>query len=217
MRAAIYWAPSLTDPLWEEGCRWLGRNAETGAACPQPPIPNIAALTADPRRYGLHATLRPPMRLATGWDEFRETTRAIARATPPFTLPPLEIAEIGGFLALRETAPCPALQTLANRCVELTNRHRLPPKEDELAKRRAANLSPRQEDLLQRWGYPYVMEEWFFHLTLTHRLSPPHAHLHAAATAHFDGVLNTHRAITEIAIFTQSTGDFLIAERFKLG
>jgi len=40
----------------------------------------------------------------------------------------------------------------------------------ELARRRAAGLTQRQDTLLLRWGYPYVMEEFRFHLTLTGKL-----------------------------------------------
>jgi hypothetical protein len=218
MRAAVYWAPGLVDPLWHAGCAWLGRDAETGARVEQPGVPEIAALTAEPAHYGLHATLRPPMRLATGWDEFRDAVRAVASQTQPFALPPLELADIGRFLALRESAPCPALRDLADRCVMLTNSHRLAPTAEELAKRRRAGLSARQEELLQRWGYPYVMEAWFFHVTLTRRLSADEwRDVRPAAEAHFDGVLNTARWVDSVCIFTSNNSDFLIAERFALG
>ena len=39
--------------------------------------------------------------------------------------------------------------------------------EGEIAKRRPERLSPRQRQLLDIWGYPYVMEEFQFHLTLS--------------------------------------------------
>jgi hypothetical protein len=218
MRAAVYWAPGLDDPLWRAGCAWLGRDAETGARVPQPAVPGIAALTAEPAQYGLHATLRPPMRLATGWDEFRDAVRQAALETAPFALPPLELANIHGFLALREAAPCPLMRDLADRCVIITNPHRLPPGAEELARRRRGGLSARQEDFLQRWGYPYVMEEWFFHVTLTRRLSEAEWRLVLpVAEAHFAGVIGVPRLVDTIAVFTQSEGNFLIAERFELG
>ena len=31
-------------------------------------------------------------------------------------------------------------------------------------------LTPRQRGYLERWGYPYVMEDFRFHMTLTGRL-----------------------------------------------
>ena len=218
MRAALYWAPSVHDPLWALGCSWLGRDAETGGACVQPAVADIAELTAAASRYGFHATLQPPVRLATGWDEFRQAAAQIARSVEPFALPALEVAELDGFLALRETAPCPPLQALAARCVELSYPHRLPPSAEELARRRAAGLNPRQEAMLQRWGYPYVMQDWFFHMTLTRRLAAGElGAARLAAGRHFASALALPRRVEEICIFTEGGGPFLIAERMRLG
>ena len=88
------------------------------------------------------------------------------------TLPPLAVADLHGFLALRETVPCPPLQALADACVEDLDRFRAPPSEAELARRRRASLTTQQDAMLVRFGYPYVLETWFFHMTLTRRLSP---------------------------------------------
>lgn len=218
MRAAIYWAPPPDDPLWLAGSAWLGRDAETGALCVQPPVPHIDALTAAPGRYGFHATLRPPMRLATSWKAFCGTVESVACATRPFVLPPLELSMIGGFLALRAIAPCPPMQALCDSCVLETDAHRAPASPAELARRRAGGLSARQEALLVQHGYPFVLDEWFFHMTLTRRLTAaeqPAALWHAER--HFAGLLGASRLIEEICIFAQGTGDFLIAERFALG
>ena len=217
-RAALYWAPPPGDQLANAGKTWLGRDAEGNLAMAQPPIPGIAEATEAPRGYGFHATLRPPMRLATGWAEFCAAAEAVARSTRPFDLPALEVAEISGFLALRETTPCPALQALADSCVRMTEPHRLPPDPRELARRRAQHLTPRQEQMLQRWGYPYVMAEWRFHMTLTRRLAPAEmAVFRKAAEDHFAGTLAA-RPIEEIAIFTQAAqgAPFLVAERISL-
>ena len=35
----------------------------------------------------------------------------------------------------------------------------------------ARKLTARQDAMLVRWGYPYVFDTWFFHMTLTRRLS----------------------------------------------
>ena len=47
-----------------------------------------------------------------------------------------------------------------------------PPGAAELERRRKAGLSAAQEKMLLRWGYPYVLDEFRFHLTLTGRLQP---------------------------------------------
>jgi len=74
--------------------------------------------------------------------------------------------------------------------------------------------------MLTRWGYPYVFDTWFFHMTLTRRLSPrEHAAIRPAAEAHFAAALSLARSIAELAIFTQSAPgqNFVIAERIPLG
>jgi len=220
MRAALYWAPAPDDPLHAAGSAWLGRDAETGATLPQPAVPDLPAITADPRGYGLHATLKPPFRLATSYAELLEDAQAFAARTTPFDLPPLAVMDLKGFLALRETAPCPALRALTDGAVAALDAHRAPPTEDELARRRKAGLSPRQEATLARWGYPYLEDDWQFHVTLTRRLTPEESALvRPAAEAHFNGIAGRDRRVEAVCLFTQSApgAPFLIAERLKLG
>jgi hypothetical protein len=219
MRVAIYWAPELDDPLHAAGSSWLGRDAETNAKVVQPTFPGIAGLTADPRGYGLHATLKPPFRPATSYQAVIADLASLAARIAPFDLPPLAVRDLDGFLALTETVPCPALSSLAEAMVCGADRHRAAPDADELARRRRAGLSPRQEALLARWGYPYVMEEWRFHVTLTRRLSAgEHALVRPAAEAHFASIAGQPRRVEAVRVFTQAApgSPFLIAERFAL-
>lgn len=218
MRAALYWTPNLGDPLFAAGNAWLGRDPETGATLPQPDVPGIAALTADARRYGFHATLRAPMRLRAAWPELLDATARIAASQRPFVLPRLQLASVDGFLALTLSAPCPAMDALARACVQGTEAVRAPLNEFELARRRAAPLTARQEELLAAWGYPYVMEEFSFHMTLSDRLNEAQLRaLWPVAEAHFAASLAMPRMVEEIAVFTQGNGEFLIAERVELG
>lgn len=216
MRVAVYYAPALRDPLWTAGCTWLGRDPETAAPCPQPGIPNLAALTADPRHYGFHATLKPPMRLATAYDAFLADASALAARLTPFDLPPLAVADLKGFLALREQHPSPPLQALADTCVEALDSHRRPPDEAELARRRGNGLTPRQEANLLRWGYPHVFDTWFFHMTLSRRLTEAErAVLRPAAEAWFATACAQPRRVDALTIYTQAGPEspFLVAER----
>ena len=218
MRAALYWVPALEDPLYAAGVVWLGRDAETGAAVRQPDIRGIADITKGPRRYGLHATLRPPMRLATGYEEFKAAAYIVGASCQPFRLPPLMVDEVSGFLALRATGPSQMLRAFCDRCVLETERHRLQAGEAELTRRRAAGLSARQETLLKQHGYPFVLDEWFFHITLTDRLDPATmGRLRPAAEAHFAAVLGLERWVRDVCICTQLSDDFLIAERVAFG
>ena len=97
---------------------------------------------------------------------------------------------------------------------------RAPPDEAELARRRQAKLSPRQEANLARWGYPYVFEEWRFHVTLTRRLSPEEREVVLpAAEAHLRDALRHRRRVSAVCVFTQARpgAPFLIAERLPFG
>ena len=219
MRAAIYYAPELDDPLWRAGCAWLGRDPESGAAVAQPGVPDLPALTGDPRRYGFHATLKPPMRLRTPFPELVEDARRVAAALRPFELPALAVTELSGFLALCETAPCPALQAMSDACVVDLDRHRAPADADELARRRRHGLPAAEDAMLERWGYPHVLSTWRFHMTLSQRLTPTQlAAMRPAAEAYFAGLLGP-RTVGSVCVYTEHApgAPFLLGERFGLG
>ncbi len=220
-RLALYWAPEDSDPLHARGSTWLGRDAATGATLAQPAIDGIdlAQATADPRGYGLHATLKPPFRLAHGYNAARDATAALAARTAAFDLPPLSVHDLDGFLALRENAPCPALQAFADACVTALDDHRTPPDDAELARRRPERLTAPQRDHLSRWGYPYVFEEWRFHVTLTRRLTADEKSvLMPAVTAFLGEAPGRQRRVSAISLFVQPApgAPFTIAERLPL-
>ena len=220
MRVAVYYAPDPADPLWSAACSWLGRDAETGANVPQPDVPGIAELTASPRLYGFHCTLKPPMRLVTAYDAFRADVARMAASLEPFDMPRLEVADLSGFLAVREAEPCPALRTVADACVAGLDAHRAPADETELARRRGKELPAAQEAMLARWGYPHVFETWFFHMTLTRRLDEDeHRVVRPAAEWHFAMILGQRRRFSALSVFTQAAPGrpFLIAESFPFG
>jgi putative phosphonate metabolism protein len=220
-RVALYYAPLAGDPLTRLSSAWLGRDPVTNAPVPQPGLDDLAEITAEPRAYGFHATLKPPMRLAGGtdWTGFVNAVRATAAGIAPFDLPPLAVSDLRGFLALRETNPCSALQALADACVERVDSFREPPSDEELARRRKAKLSTEQNAMLVRWGYPYVFGTWFFHMTLTRRLSDAEkATILPAAESWFAPALAVPRRVEDICIFTQAKpgAAFTLAERVRL-
>lgn len=188
---------------------------------PQADVEDIAEITAEPRTYGFHATLKPPMRLieGAGWGEFMAAVRKVAARIAPFKLPTMAVCDLHGFLALRETFACPALQALADTCVGELDSFRMPPSRDELARRRKARLSAEQDEMLVRWGYPYVYGTWFFHMTLTRRLSDAEkSTIMPAAQDWFAPALAVTRHVEDICIFTQAAPyvAFTLVERVRL-
>ena len=221
MRVAVYYAPQTDDPLFIEGATWLGRDPESGAPTPQPDMPDIGEVTAEPRAYGFHATLKPPMRLKHGrqWFDVVEAATQVANRIAPFELPRLAVTDVHGFLALRETSACAPLQALADACVEHLDHLRAPLTDDEIARRRRGRLTSQQDAMLLRWGYPYVFETWFFHMTLTRRLNAAEKQVFMpAAEAYFARAIAGSRQVSDICLFVQPAAGkpFVIEERLKL-
>ena len=171
-RYAVYYLPD-DGTLAAFGASWLGWDIATGTFCGQPAEPNIKEMTDQPRKYGFHATLKPPFVLASD-TSFQDLAQAVAHhagQSAPVRADGLSLTTIGAFLALTPVGDTRSLDRFAFRCVTDLDRFRKTPSETELVRRRANGLSPRQEEMLTRWGYPYVGEEFRFHLTLTGKLA----------------------------------------------
>ena len=159
-------------PWADFGASWLGWDVVRGRETPQPDMPGLDDITMTPRKYGFHGTLKPPFRLVDTRTiaELEQATSDLAESLPPAICDRLELMTLGRFLALIPTGGTEAVQRVAQACVSGLDEFRAPAEERELARRRAAGLSARQDALLAQWGYPYVMEEFRFHLTLSGRL-----------------------------------------------
>lgn len=177
VRYAIYFAPPADADWTRFATGWLGWDMETRTLVPHPVVDGIdvATVTEVPRKYGLHATMKPPFRLREGQtiNDLRDACMQLAARNVPVTLDGLEIARLGRFLALRPIGNTHALNALAAACVQDLDKFRAPASEAELTRRRAANLTPDQDVNLRQWGYPYVLDAFRFHITLTGRLEKP--------------------------------------------
>ncbi len=183
-RYAIYFAPTPETALWRFGSAILGYDGATGEDVSQSVPEGIdaaafRALTEEPRRYAFHATIKAPFRMAAscGEAELVAALEAFSAARQPFALPRLAVMPVGshvhagGFVALMEPSPTPALVALERAAVEAFEPFRAPPAAAEIARRQPGRLSERQRLYIERYGYPYVLEEFRFHMTLTGRVS----------------------------------------------
>lgn len=222
-RYAIYFTPADPD-LARFGAEWLGWDIAAGHSVVQPQPDGLPAareaITEAPRRYGFHATIKPPFRLAPG-QTAAALDAALARLAaqmPPIRPDGLRLAALGGFLALvprGETAP---LDGLAALVVETLDGFRAAPDAAELARRRAAGLNPAQAALLRRWGYPFVMGEFRFHMTLTGKLgAAPRTAVAAVLNARLMAVLPRPFAIDGLSLVGEdAAGRFHLIHRHSL-
>lgn len=171
-RYAIYYVPTADSALYRFGAAALGYDAYAGSDVPYLDGVDAAvwpALTREPRVYGFHATMKPPMRLNDGVAEHDLVAAfaAFAKEQKPVAAGTLVVRELGSFIALVPTEPCAPLNRLAADCVTVFDDFRALPTEQELAKRLKPGLTERHVEHLYRWGYPYVFEDFRFHMTLT--------------------------------------------------
>ncbi|MGF7005590.1 DUF1045 domain-containing protein [Aminobacter sp. BE322] len=211
MRYAIYFTPEHDDPLCRIAAGWLGRDAFGGASLPAKAHGELSAAevafhTAAARRYGFHATLKAPFRLADGVSEqmLVDAVDAFAAETVPFDIPRLKLAQIDGFFALVPTETLPELDRFAGDVVGAFEPHRAPLTDAELARRNPDALSPQECRYLSQWGYPYVFDAFRFHMTLTGRVATEEVlRVRAAIEQCLGNVLDRPVPVAGLAVFVE--------------
>ncbi|MFQ8430148.1 DUF1045 domain-containing protein [Amaricoccus sp. W119] len=223
LRWAVYCAPKMSSALARFGADWLGWDAQAGRARDGLVIQGLPALreeiTAAPRKYGFHGTLKPPFVLAEGREpaELDAELTTLVRDFEPFDLP-LTPGALGDFLALVPSGPVPELDRLATACVTWLDGFRAPPSPSEIARRRPRLLTARQRANLETWGYPYVLDDFRFHMTLSGPL--PEAEREATARAlapKLAEALAKPNRVEDICLFGEDlNGLFHLLKRFPL-
>lgn len=225
-RYAIYWSPRPDTGLAAFGRAWLGRDAETGVVTSSPSVGDLVeaswrTVVAEAALYGFHATLKPPFRLAAGCGigALEHAVQELATHSCRALRLPLKLDDLDGFLALVPAADDPELSELAARCVAALDEFRMPPDDAELARRRGPGLSARADELLLRWGYPWVMDLFRFHMTLTRRLAPgPRALFRQVLEPLAAEACAEPAAINDLCLFEQSApgAAFVLRRRFPI-
>lgn len=219
-RYAIYFAPPA-GPLMQAAGAWLGWDVAAGRAVAQPAIDGIEPATRTPRKYGFHATFKAPFRLAAGYgpDDLAEALSAEAATLGAVDLVGLRLDALGGrFLALRPEGDETGLRALCAEVVTRFEPFRAPLTEAEIARRHPERLTPRQCALLDAFGYPYVLEEFRFHMTLSGDLPPEDlARLRAAAGDWFTPHLPRPFRIDALCLYGEDeAGRFHLLSRHAL-
>lgn len=223
MRYAIYFSTAADHPLTKTASRWLGRDAFTGETFATPEVAGLSteevyALTADPRRYAFHATLKAPFELAEGKSETQliKSFEEFAATSQAFDIPNVVIGQLGRFFALMPEKVYPELQAFAARIVEEFEPFRAPLSDADIARRKPETLSPEHRANLMRWGYPHVMDEFRFHMTLSGQVPPEQAPaISAALEPRFAEFINRPLAIDGVALFVEpARGADFVAHRW---
>ena len=211
MRYAIYFTPPHDDPLTQAAARWLGRDPFTGEAVQAPSVPGLSAeelacQTASARRYGFHATLKAPFTLAPGESEHAllATFDNFAASVEPVHLPAMKLRQISRFFALTPAERSPALDRLAGEIVVAFDRFRAPMTDADIARRNPESLKPAELKHLHQWGYPYVFDSFFFHMTLSDRIAEADAsRFTQAAQTFFGPLLGEPLDVSSLALFVE--------------
>ncbi len=175
-RYAIYFSPADDSALGIFGASVLRRHALESTPYINPDLPYNFDNTPywlscikKPAHYGFHATLKAPFELAPG-----QTAASLLNDVSQFcatrksmTLEGLEPRRTRRFDALAFAQQPDAVHRFANAVVEHFEPYRAPLGEADLARRHKDNLTPEHIENLERYGYPYVMNQFNFHMTLS--------------------------------------------------
>ena len=217
-RYAIYYIPDL--PLFQIGSDWLGWNSIIGQETTL--SADYRRITDRPRKYGFHATVKPPFSLASHstLGKLQDEFHAFCASVSPATGGTLKISRLGRFLAMAQDVQSNEVTELVASTVSHFDKFRAPLSDQDIAKRRQRRLTPQQDALMLRWGYPYVMQEFKFHMTLTGPLAPNEIDaIEHDANTRFREFLGQPLKIASLALLGEDSesGRFHVIEKQSLG
>lgn len=209
VRYALYFSPVTNSPLASFGAASLGRTATTprpdNVGSPHPDKARWLSLTQSPAHYGFHATLKAPFELRPGTsiEDLIQTLQQLTESLTSIPLDGLAPRCLSGFAALTLTSQPPALKGLAKQVVETFEPFRQPLSDADIQRRKQQALTPRQMELLEQFGYPYVDDEFRFHMTLTGPLSEQDLDYVAWLKTLYSQFVTDTPQLDQIAIYSQ--------------
>jgi len=226
-RYAVYFSPAHDTPLSEFGFSWFGENPLTGEPLARPEIKGIdpdliVQSTRRPRSYGFHATLKAPFKMKDGRDRdgLVASLTTFAESREAFELPALIPRDRGAFVVLGARKRATAMDSLAADCLRGFDRYRAPLTDSERERRSLADtLSARQKSLLEEWGYPYVLDQFDFHITLAGPCeSRDRDIIIKALSKQYKDLWKQPVMVDAVSLFEQAPGEaFRVTERFPFG
>ncbi len=226
-RYAIYCAPQEDTPWWSIWSQWLGRDAKARQVLIPPKLVGIdplvfKALTKDPCRYGLHATIKAPYHLnaQVSFEDMRGKIKELAQVQKPFVLE-LGFEQLNHFYALTPVGDPQTINQLAFEVVRELDAFRMPLNEKDLARRRSSGLTAKEDEMLLTWGYPFVAECFRFHLSLTGDLKGVDEQtqqlLRSEILTRLDELQHTPFVVDSLCLFEEpeAGADFFMLERFS--
>ena len=211
MRYAIGFTPSVCDPLTYAAADWLGRNPYSDALCEQPHVAGFstgefAYLTAAPRRFGFHGVLRPLFHLAEGMSE-ADLLYALMRFTSelsPVSAGRLTVQLKESCFMLAPAIASAEVNALAAAILQRFEPFRAMLSDDEIERRDPDRLTAVQFANLHRWGDPFVLDEYQFHMTVTGPVpAPSQLRMATALQAFFEPFCFTSLEINSLALFVE--------------
>lgn len=216
MRVAIYYSPGSCSPLLQVAEQWFEMKT-TGTMSES----ETADMLKDPKRYGFHATIKPPFKLKDQYSigDVEQQMQRFCQHTSSFITPHMEVAKIGRFFCIKPVEESWEINSLASSVVQRFDNFREPAREKDLERRRLTGLNFRQDELLIEWGYPYVLSEFIFHMTLTGKITDERQNksLREELKKRFSQALSEPLNIDSLSMYTQEgSADFIEHKRFSL-
>ena len=134
-----------------------------------------ASATKIPSAYGLHATFKAPFRIKEDVSPFslQEALQAFCASRKAPGTGRLTLGGHQHYLTMVLKEKEADVDWLAAEVVTKFDRFRAPLTDEDRKAREIEDMTPRQAALLEQFGYPYVLSDFRFHISLAGPLSEP--------------------------------------------
>lgn len=227
-RYAIYFSPEDNSELELFGATVLRRRAADASEWENPEIPVEFPSSScwkkrviRPANYGFHATIKAPFALAGNHtaEQLHHDLEAFCRKRQPIPLEGLIPTRTTRYDALALSSQPEALKALAADSVQEFEKYRAPLTEQDIKRRDPSSLSARENRYLTQYGYPYILDDFNFHMTLSGANDHNDAAYLVWLKSLYQAMVSETPVLDRLCIFYQPNRDtaFVRITEFKLG